>query len=193
MSLRTRHPQRRVLGLGKDLRKAESALLVQARTGRIGLAKLLHSQRVPGFDTAKCQCYAGHETPRHVAHFCVEEANRRQQLRDSTDRTQPYARLIGTNEEARRFVRWMMFSNRLGQFVLAKRLLCVLRATAESSIMCTVCLTALYLRGKALYLYTNGAIPCLSMRIHAYAPNELLCFHSLMQRSFQLIHAGFRH
>ena len=70
----------------------------------------------------------------------------------------------------------------------------VLKAMAESSIMCTVCLTdALYLRGKALYLYTDGAIPCLSMHIHAYAPNELLCFHSLMQRSFRLIHAGFRH
>ena len=70
----------------------------------------------------------------------------------------------------------------------------LLKATAESSIMCTVCLTdALYLRGKALYLYTDGAIPCLSMHIHAYAPNELLCFHSLMQRSFRLIHAGFRH
>jgi hypothetical protein len=31
--------------------------------------------------------------------------------------------LVGTNDNAKRFVRWMMFSSRLGQFALAKRLL----------------------------------------------------------------------
>ena len=94
-----------------------------------------------------------------------------------------------------RWTKKMMFVVKAPQIrKLLERLRHLLRATAESSIMCTVCLiVSLYLRGKALYLYTNGAIPCLSMHIHAYAPNELLCFHSLMQRSFRLIHAGFRH
>src|SRR5271156_6574594 len=36
-------PTKQVLNLHKDLRKAESALLVQARTGQIGLAKFLYS------------------------------------------------------------------------------------------------------------------------------------------------------
>jgi hypothetical protein len=42
-------PTKQVLKLHKGLRKAESALLVQAR---IGLAKFLYSRKVPGVDTA---------------------------------------------------------------------------------------------------------------------------------------------
>jgi len=49
---------KQVLKLHKDLRKAESALLVQARTGRIGLAKFLYSRKVPGIDTARGDCLA---------------------------------------------------------------------------------------------------------------------------------------
>jgi hypothetical protein len=114
-------PTEQVLKLHKDLRKAESALLVQVRTGHIGLAKFLYSRKVPGIVTAKCQCTAGHETARHMALFCTKETGRRQYLRDNTGRTQPYQTLVGTNDGARRFVRWMMFSNRLSQFALAKR------------------------------------------------------------------------
>ena len=83
-----------MLGLHKDLRKAESALLIQARTGRIGLAKFLYSRRVPGFESAKCQCGARGETPGHMALFCVQEASRRQRLRDRTGRAQPYPTLL---------------------------------------------------------------------------------------------------
>ena len=67
------------------------------------------------------------------------------------------------------------------------------KVTVSSSIMCAVRLTTLYLCGEAVYLYTNGAVPWLSTHIHAYALNELPCFHSLMQRSFLLIHVGFWH
>jgi len=112
-----------VLELHKDLRKAESALLVQARTGHIGLAKFLYSRKVPGIVTAQCQCTAGHETARHMALFCTKEAGRRHYLQDNAGRAQPYQILVGTNNGARRFVQWMMFSNRLSQFALAKRLL----------------------------------------------------------------------
>src|SRR5208282_526498 len=56
-------PTAQVLLLHKSLQKAESALLVQARTGKIGLGKFLHDRRVPGFETAQCRCGAGFETP----------------------------------------------------------------------------------------------------------------------------------
>ena len=39
-------PNRAVLKLHSGLRKAESSVLVQARTGRIGLAKFLYSRKV---------------------------------------------------------------------------------------------------------------------------------------------------
>jgi hypothetical protein len=38
-------------------------MLVQARTGRIGLAKFLYSRKVPGVVSAQCRCGAGEETP----------------------------------------------------------------------------------------------------------------------------------
>ena len=114
-------PTAQVLKLHEELRKAESALLTQARTKRIGLAEFLHRHKVPGFLTATCQCGAGHETPRHMALFCTYEADRRQQLHVGKRRT--YTQMVGTKEGAKSFVRWMMYLGRLAQFSLAKRLL----------------------------------------------------------------------
>jgi len=105
-------PTKQTLKLHEGLRKAESALLTQARTGRIGLVKFLYGRSVPGFTTATCQCGAGQETPRHMALYCTHEADRRHYL---TRRPEP--------DIARHFVRWMMYSGRLKQFALAKRLL----------------------------------------------------------------------
>lgn len=79
-------PTKQVLELHKDLRKAESALLVQARTRHIGLAKFLYSRKIPGIVIAQCQCIAGHETARHMALFCTKEAGRRQYLQDNVGR-----------------------------------------------------------------------------------------------------------
>jgi len=114
-------PTKQVLQLHEGLRKAESALLTQARTGKIGLAKFLYGRRVPGFSTATCQCQVGQETPRHMALYCTYEADRRHYLH--ADKRRTYTQMIGTNKGAKHFVRWMMFSGRLGQFALAKRLL----------------------------------------------------------------------
>jgi hypothetical protein len=114
-------PTKQVLQLHEGLRKAESALLTQARTRKVGLAEFLYKRRVPSVSTATCQCGAGHETPRHMALFCLYEADRRHYLHTGKRRT--YTQMVGTNEGAKHFVRWMMFSDRLRQFALAKRLL----------------------------------------------------------------------
>jgi len=116
-------PTKDVLQIHNGLHKAESALLVQARTGRIRLARFLHSRKVPGFETAQCQCRAREETPRHMVLFCTHETNRKSQLTDRNGRNWSYPQLVGVNEAVKGFVRWMMFSGRLGQFTLAKRLL----------------------------------------------------------------------
>ncbi|PQE15358.1 reverse transcriptase protein [Rutstroemia sp. NJR-2017a WRK4] len=55
-----------VLKLYRQLKKAESAILIQMRTGRIGLAHFLSTAKVPDFPTKQCQCWHGWETPRHV-------------------------------------------------------------------------------------------------------------------------------
>jgi hypothetical protein len=112
-----------VLSLHKSLQKAESALLVQARTGKIGLSKFLYDRKVPGIETAQCRCGAGFETPRHMALYCIEEASRRGQLTDQAGRKWTYKQLNGDAQATKGFARWMIGSGRLGQFALAKRLL----------------------------------------------------------------------
>jgi hypothetical protein len=121
-------PDRRVLKLYENLFKAESSLLVQIRTKKIGLAKFLHSRSVPGFDTANCPCAGGKETPRHIVLFCPNESLHRVQLKNLV-RTKlgkyqiEYSRLVGSCEGAKIFTRWLMETGRLGQFALAKQLL----------------------------------------------------------------------
>ena len=63
-------PDGAVLKLHSGLCKAESSVLVQVRTGRIGLTKFLYSRKVPGILSAQCRCRAGEETPRHMELFC---------------------------------------------------------------------------------------------------------------------------
>lgn len=116
-------PTAQVLSLHKSLQKAESALLVQARTGKIGLGKFLYNRKVPGLETAQCRCGAGFETPRHIVLYCIEEASRRGQLTDQAGRKWTYKQLIGHAQATKGFARWMMGTGRLGQFALAKRLL----------------------------------------------------------------------
>jgi hypothetical protein len=95
-------PTAQVLKLHEELRKAESALLTQACTKRIGLAEFLHRHKVPGFLTATCQYRAGHETLQHMALFCTFEADRRRQLQKDKKRT--YTQMVGTKDRAKQFV-----------------------------------------------------------------------------------------
>jgi hypothetical protein len=112
-----------VLSLYKSLQKAESALLVQARIGKIGLGKFLYDWKVPGLEMVQCWCGAGFETLRYIVLYCIEEASRRGQLTDQAGRKWTYEQLIGRAQATKGFARWMMGSGRLGQFALAKRLL----------------------------------------------------------------------
>jgi hypothetical protein len=80
-------------------RRAESAVLIQARTGCIGLAQFLRHRKVPGVVTATCECGYGPETTKHVVVHCtlVDEESRRQ-LR--TSGFLDFCWLLGTPEGA---------------------------------------------------------------------------------------------
>jgi hypothetical protein len=56
-----------------------------------------------------------------MALFCLYKADRRHYLH--TGQRETYPQMIGTNEGAKHFVQWRMYSVRLGQFILAKHLL----------------------------------------------------------------------
>jgi hypothetical protein len=114
-------PNKAVLKLYLGLQKAENSVLVQARTGRIRLAKVLYNRKVPGIQSAQCRCGAGEETPRYMALYCIEEAGRRLGLR--TNGRVNYQHLIGTASGAKLLAKWPICSGRLGQFSLARSLL----------------------------------------------------------------------
>ena len=110
-----------MLQLHIGLQKAESAVLTQARTSKIGLGKFLYTRKVPGVLSAQCECGRGEETARHMVLYCAKEAERHQYLR--TGGRRDYRRLVGTNEGARTLTEWMIRSGQLGQFSLARKLL----------------------------------------------------------------------
>ena len=60
------------------LKKAESSVLVQARTGRIGLAHFLNKAQVLGYETPACRCGLGDVTAEHLLLHCSLETERRQ-------------------------------------------------------------------------------------------------------------------
>jgi hypothetical protein len=58
------------LKLYSQLKKAESSVLFQARTGRIGFRRFLAFVRVPGVESDECLCEKGKETAEHVLLHC---------------------------------------------------------------------------------------------------------------------------
>ena len=64
-------PTRKVLHIHGKLPKWVSSLIVQMRTGKIGLRKFLHERNVPEVKDARCGCKRGEETVRHVLTECT--------------------------------------------------------------------------------------------------------------------------
>jgi hypothetical protein len=119
-------PDKRTLEIHKNLKKAESSILIQIRTGCIGLSPFLYKMKVPGVESATCRCREGDETPEHVALWCPEEEENRGDLwiKELGERGRPRMRqLCGTPEGAPRISRWFIKTGRLGQFSLARDLL----------------------------------------------------------------------
>jgi hypothetical protein len=116
-------PTRKTISLHANLRKAESAVLVQIRTGRIGLASFLNKVRVPDFPSPICQCGQAHETAAHVIAHCEMHATARRSLQDPSTGRVDINTLVSTKEGAQRLARWFIRLRILPQFNLADELL----------------------------------------------------------------------
>jgi hypothetical protein len=64
-------PSQSCLKLYSQLKKAESLVLFQARTRRIGLWRFLAFMRVPGVESDKCLYERGKKTAEHVLLHCA--------------------------------------------------------------------------------------------------------------------------
>jgi hypothetical protein len=113
-------PSQEILELHKDLQKAESALAIQIRTGRIGLSAFLNKMKVPGFDSPNCSCGNSAETASHIIAFCPRFNERRNRLDRGTVNLRT---LTTTNEGLKKLVRWFMKLRILKQFGLAEELI----------------------------------------------------------------------
>lgn len=116
-------PDSRVLKLHKTLKKAESTMLIQLRTECIGLKGFLYRRRVPGVESALCECGNAPETPQHVLLWCSIRTETRRLLRGSEIGPLNFRQLIDDPRLAANTARWMIQTNRLRQFALADRLL----------------------------------------------------------------------
>ena len=110
----------------QGLRKHESSVLTQIRTGKIGLRAFLFQARVPDVATPLCRCGNEPETPTHVILRCPELSEEREQLRSRVARPlHTYRDLVEATESpgtARILVRWLLNTGRLPEFRLATKL-----------------------------------------------------------------------
>jgi Rod binding domain-containing protein len=65
----------------RDLYKHQASVLMQARTGCVGMADLLFKRRVPDVPSPLCSCGAAPETPEHVLLHCGDTAVDREMIR----------------------------------------------------------------------------------------------------------------
>jgi hypothetical protein len=85
-----------VLKLHEGLRKAESSLAIQLRTGINGLGAFLFQARVPSVSSPLCSCSRGRQTAKYVLIFCPHHSGARHELRDELGHLPDFSRLLGT-------------------------------------------------------------------------------------------------
>lgn len=107
------------LSVHDNLRKAESSVLVQMRTGVNGLSTTLSRLRVPG-ETEECTCDEGRETTAHYLLWCRQQEPERQKLRAiCRGRPLDIGRLLTEESMVSEVCRWIIQTGRFKQFSLA--------------------------------------------------------------------------
>jgi hypothetical protein len=110
----------------QGLRKHESSLLIQIRTGKVGLRAFLFQRKVPDVNTPLCRCGTSGETPAHVVLFCPELQQERKELQrallpQTLRTTRDFAAATANPSCAGTVVRWLLATDRLPEYRRACR------------------------------------------------------------------------
>jgi len=115
-------PSQKIINRHKELYKAESAMMIQVRTGKIGLAKFLCNMKAPDFPTPICRkCGQGEETAIHLLFYCESLRRERNQLRNEGRLN--IRKLMTTKIGFEKVSKWMIQHAGIDQFRLAGSLL----------------------------------------------------------------------
>jgi hypothetical protein len=108
-------PDKAVAALHQGLRKAESAVLTQLRTGKIGFNSFLYARKVPGIASPDCECNGGPMTVRHVVLECPKWQQEREELGEPL-RTNDLRRVLSSKEGCRAAIKLVLRTKLLEQF-----------------------------------------------------------------------------
>ena len=109
------------LRLYAGLRKAQSSVLAQMRTGKIGLAAFLYYRKVPGQLAPVCNCGRGHQTLGHLFFQCVDPRSRRLKALGYTTE-QEVREALSRPEPAMEMAQCLLRSGWLREFQLSERI-----------------------------------------------------------------------
>ena len=111
----------RCLRAHEGLTKAQSSVLVQLRTGKIGLGAFLYYRKVPDQLSPICPCGQGPQTPEHLFIQCT--AQRSRELRKiQYGNTQEFWAGLYDPEKAKELVTAMLRSGWLNEYRLVEQL-----------------------------------------------------------------------
>jgi Reverse transcriptase (RNA-dependent DNA polymerase)/Endonuclease-reverse transcriptase len=117
---------RRALQKHRGLKKHESSLLTQIRTGKVGLRAFLFQRRVPEVNTPLCRCGTTGETPAHIVLYCPELQQERETLQGALlpyplRTTRDFTAATADPACAGTVVRWLLATGRLPEYRRACR------------------------------------------------------------------------
>jgi hypothetical protein len=84
--------------LHEGLKKVESSLAIQLRTGTNGLDALFFQARVTSVSSPLCSCGRRQQTAKHVFIFCPKHAGAWHELRDERGHLPNFSKLLGTTK-----------------------------------------------------------------------------------------------
>lgn len=111
------------IALRTGMTKAESSVLMQARTEKIGLRAFLFTRKVPEITTPYCDCGGGRERLVHLALHCPRERDRFEELFPDIRNSEDLRDALSSPKEAKAIAQWILSTGRLGMYRLYSKVM----------------------------------------------------------------------